>query len=601
VDSVVSVNEPVPGARDLRHGTLLVLALAGVAATAAAAVLAYNGAASQPGLTAFARAVIVGVPVAVGLYAWYTGPNERFGALLVAAGGGWFVTTLAESHDSLAYTIGRTAGWLVELLVVYLALCFPAGRLPDRIDRQLSRAMAAVVAVFYVPQLVVAETFSVPSPYTSCLRDCPPNALFELGSQPAFVQSIMRPLGAVLVLAVMVAVVLRLHQRMRASTPLARRMLAPVVAIAMARAGALGIAIVSRELEPDAWPIEAAAWLLALAVPAIALAFLAGLVRWRLYGERALRSLAACLRSVPDALTLRRAFAESFGDPTIEIVFPAGDRWMDCWGRPVAPPPEGRALSEVRQDGVVVAALVHDEGLRQRPELVEAGVSMAAVVLENQRLAAEAEASLRELQLSRARLAAGAEQERRRIERDLHDGAQQRLVALRIELELAEDVVRADPELGIERLRKLEHEVEEALDELRDLAHGVYPPVLADRGLEEALRAVALRSTVRVDLVTHDVGRYSTEVEGAVYFCIREALQNIQKHAKGARRVVMNLDGGTGRELRFSVRDDGAGTARIDEGAGLTNMRDRLAAIGGYVDVSSKPGVGTVVRGRVPT
>jgi signal transduction histidine kinase len=601
VDSVVSVSEPVPGARDLRHGTLLALALAGVAATAAAAQLAYAGADSRPGLTALARAVCVGVPIAAGLYAWYRGENRRFGLLLFAAGAGWFVTTLAESDGAVAYTVGRTAGWLVEVLIVYLVLAFPSGRLSERADRRLVEAMAAAAALLFLPQLLFAETFSVPSPFTSCVRDCPDNALFAFGTEPGFVEGVMRPLGAVAVLAVMIGVVLRLQGRMRNSTPLTRMMLAPVLAIALARAGALGVAIVGRELEPDAWPIELAAWFLALTLPALALAFLAGLLRWRLYGERSLRHLAVCLRSLPDAPTLRRAFAEAFDDPTIEIVFPAGDRWMDCWGRPVAEPPEGRAVSEVRQNGVVVAAIVHDEGLRQRPELVEAGVSMAAVVLENQRLAAEAEVSLRELQESRARIAAGAEQERRRIERDLHDGAQQRLVALRIELELAEDAVRAGPEAGIERLRRLEHEVEETLEELRALAHGVYPPVLADRGLEEALRSVALGSTVRVDLVAHNVGRFSTEVEGAVYYCIREALQNVQKHAAGARRIVITLDGGTRGELRFNVRDDGAGTAAIEEGAGMTNMRDRLAAIGGYVDVTSKPGIGTVVRGRVPT
>jgi signal transduction histidine kinase len=225
---------------------------------------------------------------------------------------------------------------------------------------------------------------------------------------------------------------------------------------------------------------------------------------------------------------------------------------------------------------------------------------MAAVVLENQRLAAEAEAAMRELQLSRARIAAGAEHERRRIERDLHDGAQQRLVALRIELELAEDVVRKDPERGAERLRELEHELDEALDELRALAHGVYPPVLADRGLAEALRDAALRSTVRVDVVTHDVGRFSTEVEGALYFCILEAMQNVQKHATGARRIVLTLDGSDSGRLRFSVRDDGRGAAIIYEGAGITNMRDRLAAIGGEVEVTSRLGVGTVVRGHAP-
>ena len=603
MDSVVAVSERVPARRDLRQGALIGLALAGVAATVAAATLAYEGAAGQPGLIALARALIVGVPIAVGLYAWYHGSNRRFGVLLALAGGGWFVTTLAESADPVAYTVGRTAGWLVELLVVYLVLCFPSGRLVAQADRRLTQVMAAVVAVFFLPQALLAETFSVPSPFTSCVQDCPANVLFTLDAEPAFVQSVMRPLGAVLVFAVMAAVVVRLEQRMRRSTPLTRRMLAPVVGVAMLRAGALGVAIVVRELEPGAWPVELAAWLLALSVPAIALAFLAGLLRWRLFAERALQRLTECLRSVPDTLTLRRAFADAFGDPTIEIVFPSNGRWMDGRSNTVdlPAPDSGRAVSEVRRHGLVIAAIIHDQGLCARPELVAAGVSMAAVVLENQRLTVEAEASLRELQLSRARLAAGAEQERRRIERDLHDGAQQRLVALRIELELAEDVVRADPERGVERLRQFEHDVEETLDELRDLAHGVYPPVLADRGLEAALRSVSQRSTVRVDLLTHDVGRYSTEIEGAVYFCIREALQNAQKHAAGARRIVVTLDAGTRAELRFSVRDDGAGAAAIVAGTGITNMQDRLAAIGGEVDVTSKPGVGTVVRGRVST
>jgi signal transduction histidine kinase len=601
MDTAVSV----AAGRGLRGGALLILALAGAAATGAAAALGYAGGDDRPDMTAAARGLIVGVPIAVGLYAWSRRPSQRFGLLLVAAGGAWFLATLSESADPATYTVGRTAGWLVELLLVYLVLCFPTGRLPEAVDRRLVRAMAVVVAVFYLPQLVLAESFSVPSPYTSCIENCPANALFALDAEPAFVQSVMRPVGAVLVFCVMAAVVLRLFGRMRNSTPLTQRMLAPVVAVAITRAAALGIAIVGRELDPNAWPIQLAAWLLALAMPAVALAFLAGLIRWRLFAETALRRLAECLRSLPDALTLRRAFADAFGDPTIEIVFPGGapDTWMDPWGRPAQLPAEagGRAISEVRRRGTVVAAIVHDAGLRERPELLEAGASMAAVVLENQRLAAEMEAALRELQLSRARIAAGAEQERRRIERDLHDGAQQRLVALRIELELAENMVREDPERGAERLRGLEREVDEALEELRALAHGVYPPVLADRGLHDALREVAMRSKIRVDLVTHDVRRYSTEVEAAVYFCVLEALQNAHKHAAGARRLVVTLDGSSGDRLRFSVRDDGGGAADIREGAGMTNMRDRLAAIGGEVDIASKPGVGTVVRGHAPT
>ncbi|HWM10697.1 MAG TPA: histidine kinase [Solirubrobacteraceae bacterium] len=605
MDTAVPSPGRVAAGRDPHLVALVGLAVAGLAATVGAAVLAYAGAESHADLSAFARAAMVAVPVAVGAYAWHRGPDRVFGLVLIAAGAGWAVTTLAETDDASLYTVGRIAGWLVEVLVVYLVLSFPSGRLADRVDRLLAGAMAVVVALFYAPQLVVAEDFSVPSPYTSCVRDCPGNALFALEREPAFVDAIMRPLGAVLVLLVMTGVLLRLYGRMRGSTPLTRRMLAPVVAIAMLRAAALGVAIVGRELEPTSWPIELAAWLLAIAVPAIALAFLVGLLRWRLFAGAALQHVAECLRSLPDALTLRRAFADAFDDPTVEIVFPAGgtgDGWMDCWGEPVPVPRpgSGRAVSEVCERGTVVAAIVHDAGLNARPALIEAGVSMAAVVLENQRLAAEAEVSLRELRRSRARLATGAERERRRIERDLHDGAQQRLVALRIELELAESLVRTDAALGAERLRELGRDVDEALEELRALAHGVYPPLLADRGLEEALRSVAARSSIRVDLVTHGVGRFSTEIEGAVYFCILEGLQNVLKHAREAGRVLVTLDGAAG-ELRFAVRDDGPGTAGLVAGTGITNMRDRVAALGGHLEVASTPGAGTAVQGGVPT
>ena len=225
---------------------------------------------------------------------------------------------------------------------------------------------------------------------------------------------------------------------------------------------------------------------------------------------------------------------------------------------------------------------------------------MAAVVLENQRLAAEAEASLRELQRSRARLATGAERERRRIERDLHDGAQQRLVALRIELELVEGLVQTDAVLGAERLRELAHDVDEALEELRALAHGVYPPLLADRGLEEALRSVAARSSIRVELVSDDVGRFSTEIEGAVYFCVLEALQNAMKHSH-ASSVQVRL-GELDEDLVFEVRDDGVGfdIAAVTSN-GMVNMTDRVEAIGGTLTVQSRPGAGTTLSGRVPT
>jgi signal transduction histidine kinase len=227
---------------------------------------------------------------------------------------------------------------------------------------------------------------------------------------------------------------------------------------------------------------------------------------------------------------------------------------------------------------------------------------MASVVRDNQRLAAEASLATREVEDSRSRIVASVERERRRIERDLHDGAQQRLVALRIELELVEELVRRDPQRGADRLQELELEVDEALEELRSLAHGVCPPLLADRGVVEALRGMANRSPIAIEIEAHEVERYAPEVEGAVYFCVVEALQNVLKHAD-ARRVEIHLDGGRRSSLRFSVRDDGVGTpdGSIAPGTGITNMGDRLAAVGGALEIGSTAGVGTTVRGNVPT
>ncbi|MBS1869262.1 MAG: hypothetical protein JSS99_06325 [Actinobacteria bacterium] len=576
--------------------TLGCMAIAGAAATSAD---------TRPGLVALARVSMVGVPLAVGLYAWYARVNERFGLLLVAAGGGWFLTTLAESSDELLYTLGRTAGWLVEVLLVYLFLSFPSGRLATRGERAIVVATGVTVATLFLPRLLLAERFELPSPYTSCVAGCPRNALFALQREPPLLDALMRPLGVVAVLALMVAVVVRLRGRMRAATPLARRMLAPVLGIACVRAGLLAVGMSARWVDPSPVVLRTVAWMLALAVPLIALAFLAGLLRWRLFAGRALERLAACLRAKPDAPTLRRAFADAFEDPSVELAFPArgAGRWMDAHGDPARLPGPGGGLSvsTVSERGEPVAAIVHDETLCAYPALLHAGLEMAGVVLENQRLEAETAAAMREVTASRARIAAGAERERRRIERDLHDGAQQRLVALRIELELAGEAVRRDPEEGARRLHELEHEVEEALDELRALAHGVYPPLLADHGLPDALRSVAGRFAVPLRLTAHRVGRYAPELEGAAYFCVLEALQNVLKHARGASRVEVELDGSAPAALWLRVRDDGPGFAAPTDGVGITNMRDRLVALGGELTVRSAPGAGTCVEGWLPT
>jgi signal transduction histidine kinase len=405
-----------------------------------------------------------------------------------------------------------------------------------------------------------------------------------------------------------VAVVLRLQHRARAATALTRRSLTPVVTIAGLRAGLLAVIVVAWWVEPMSAVVRAAMWMLALMVPLIALAFLVGLVRWRLYAGRALERLAGCLDGKPDAARVRFVFAEAFEDPAVQIAFPTDDSgstgWIDSQGRPVSLPPVGSGLvaSVVGDEGRTIAVVVHDAALEGDPALLHAGLAMAGVALENRRLVLEADGAMREVKASRARIAASGERERRRIERDLHDGAQQRLVALRIELGLAEELVRRDAELGARRLRELEHDVDEALEELRALAHGVYPPLLADCGLPDALRSVTARAAVPVRLEVRDVGRYVPEVESAVYYCVLEALQNVLKHARSARCVEVLLDGGELGELRLRVQDDGPGFAEGSPcGAGITNMRDRLVALGGEMAVNSTLGAGTLVEGVVPT
>ena len=465
--------------------------------------------------------------------------------------------------------------------------------------------MGAVVTVFYLPTLLLTESFQTPSPYTSCVRDCPPNAFSLYHGDVAFAPLFLGT-GSVLVFAIMAGVLVRLRRRILDASAVQREALRPVFAVGMTRAGLVGTLIVLRQAGADTNLIHAGATLIAWTTPAIAIAFIAGLFRSRLAAERTVRALAASVRGSPPAL--QRSVAEAFADPTLELTFPLDGqphRWVDCHGEP-APAPmalEGRSFRLVR-DGHhrIVGALTGDRVLADRPELLDVAGGLIAVAVEQRRLEEEAEAAVREAQESRARLAESADAERRRIERDLHDGAQQRLVAMRIELGLIEDLLHEDPDSAAARIRELEASAEEALEELRSLAHGVRPPLLNDRGLPDAVRAALARSALPTAFHAEGIGRYPPAVESAVYFSVLEALQNVAKHARGASHVTVHLRGDTGSELRFEVRDDGRGADReaLERGEGIMNMRDRIAAVDGTLGVISLEGLGTVVAGHIP-
>lgn len=228
-----------------------------------------------------------------------------------------------------------------------------------------------------------------------------------------------------------------------------------------------------------------------------------------------------------------------------------------------------------------------------KERLVRDLASQAGLVLRNVRL-------IEELRASRQRLVAAQDDERRKIERNLHDGAQQQLVALQVQLRLMEQLVGRNTELELQLLRRLQEAAGAALDDLRDLARGIYPPLLADQGLTAALEAHTRRLAIEVTLETDGIGRYPREVESAMYFCALEALNNVSKYAD-ATSVTISLseeDGGLG----FRIRDDGRGfdTSRTGYGTGLQGMADRLDAVGGSLEISSEPGRGTSVIGRVP-
>ncbi|MFN2591189.1 MAG: histidine kinase, partial [Actinomycetota bacterium] len=239
--------------------------------------------------------------------------------------------------------------------------------------------------------------------------------------------------------------------------------------------------------------------------------------------------------------------------------------------------------------------------------LVEDVSSQAGLVLQNVRLTAELRARLEEisrqaaeLRASRQRLVAAQDEERRRLERNIHDGAQQQIVAIGVKLGLARALVDRDPVKATQVLTELHRENQEALETLRDLARGIYPPLLADHGLAAALEAQARKSPVPVSVDADGVGRFPQEVEAAAYFVILEAIQNVAKYAK-AGAVTIRLAAADG-ELRLAVVDDGAGfdPSTVRRGSGLSNMGDRLAALGGALDVRSSPGGGTTVEGRIP-
>jgi signal transduction histidine kinase len=528
----------------------------------------------------------------VGLYAWARRPDNRVGMLMAATGFAWFLSALSFSDVPLIFTIGQLFGSLFFAVIMHLLLAFPSGRLQSRLERRI------VVAAYLLTTVVVAPLWLFADAEALDCESCPENVLLVDPNESLVTTatSVLNLGGIVLIGAVLVILV----RRWRRASAGQRRLLVPVYSAGAAVIVLLIVTVGLQASGADTWTLDIF-WIASL-VPfgLVPYMFLATLVRARMIQTGAVGKLIARLGETPGRGQLRDELARALGDPTIELVYwlPDGERFVDARGRTVQlpAPGSGHGVTRIERDGELVAAIVHD-ALNFDRELDAIGAA-AAIALENERLDAELRAKVAELRESRSRMLRIGLEERRRLERDLHDGAQQRLVSMALNMRLARDRMRADPDAAERMLDGASSELDAALEELRELARGIHPAVLSDRGLDAALETLARRAPLPVELNRDARERLPESIELAAYFVVSEALTNVAKYAD-ATHAQVNVARRNGK-LLVEVTDDGVGGADPDNGTGLRGLADRLAVIEGRLEVESPPGAGTTIRARIP-
>ena len=525
-----------------------------------------------------------------GLFAWRRRPTNRVGPLMVAVAAAWFVAGLTASDVALLFTIGYLVSPIPYALVVHLLLAYPSGRVRAPLARAV---LAAAYLVAGVGSLLVALT----DPHPPWADGAPANllAVVDAPGVAAAIETTATLLGAVIVLAAGALLV----RRWRRATPLQRKGLAPVLLTGALFLAFLAITLTVDEISSSRALEGGVGALAALFMLAVPYAYVAGVVGSGYSRARAVGSLVDRMNQAANRESLRDAMAESLGDPSLELVFKrrGRDEWVDAEGRRCTAPCD-RGVTEILRDGEPIAAIVHRASLGDDPQLMRSVGSAAALALENDRLQAELRARVAELQESRANILAIGLAERRRLERDLHDGAQQRLVALSLQVNLARAKLDDDPATAASLLDSAREELRQALGELRELARGIHPAVLTDRGLEAAVGALADRSPVPVTVQPLPEDRLPPEVEAVAYFVVAESLTNVVKYAH-AHEASVSVERVNGHAI-VEVRDDGIGGADVGGGTGLRGLADRVAALDGKLEVVSPTGAGTVVRAAIP-
>jgi signal transduction histidine kinase len=562
---------------------LWALALAGVAASGISIALAYGSdQLEDPGIRAALQVWVMLPYVLAGLAAWWRRPESRFGPLMVGAGFALFLSSLQWANQPLPYTVGLVFDLLPAAIFLHVFLAFPGGVLERRAERWLVGTAYFLAVVLQIAKMLLGSGG--------------PDNLAAIVTEPAAANTV-EDIQLLALSATCLAGIALLAAR-----PRSQRRVRPWVSL-LVDSFALGLVGLAVLLVAGsfAWPSFTTIQRITFGVIGLApIAFLIGLLNARLARSN-VADLLVKLHSDPPPGELRDLFAGVLRDPSLELAYwlPEFESWADLDGLAVDLPAEGsgRAATVIERDGVRLAALVHTESLSEERELLDAVSAAAGIALENGRLHADLRARLEELRGSRQRVIEAGQEERKRLERNLHDGAQQRLVALSLDLRMLEKRLGddADSRARVDRVRE---EIALSLEELRDLARGLHPAVVTGYGLAVALESLAARAPVPVQLEIQLDGRLDEPIEVAAYYVVSECLANIGKHAEASRATVaVGQDNG---DLVVEIVDDGIGGADTERGSGLRGLADRVEALDGRLRVWTPHGGGTRVRAELP-
>jgi signal transduction histidine kinase len=540
------------------------------------------------------------VGITIGVVVWARRPDNRIGILLTAYA---LVSVLADLkwvfwNHGIPVTVGFAVSYLYAPLFVHLILSYPTGRLTTGLDRVFVGFAYAFAAAYGLMYLLFFDPLSPDEPNASlCLIVACAKPITHVTSYN--VRTIGHAFDWLSLPLALIFLVLLVRKLLR-SSPGGRRIVLPLSVAAFIAAAQYVAQFALYGSPANSATNTKWFWITNVLGFAVPLVLGVGLLRGR-SGRSAVADLVVELEQTPPG-HVRDALARTLGDPSVELALWLPDRgtYVDSRGQPLELPSSGanRAVTVLGPLASPVAALLHDPVLLERRGLLEAAGAAARLALENERLQAELRAQLAELRASRTRIVQAGDEERRRLERNLHDGAQQRLLGLGLALQLARGQIGAEANGASELLTEAENELRAALDELRELARGIHPAILTGQGLRAAVRSLAERSAVPVTISSVPEERLGESVEAAAYFLVSESLANCSKyaHASAVRVSITRQDG----SAVVDIDDDGVGGADPACGSGLRGLSDRVQALDGTFRVESPAGHGTHVHAEIP-